>query len=47
MKKTNLYIPNKKINEITENNAKFFPISKKIFLGNQMKRNQMMTDLID
>ena len=33
MKKTNLYIPNKKINQITENNAKFFTISKKNIFG--------------
>ena len=29
MKKTNLYLPNKKINEITEINKKFFINAKK------------------
>jgi len=41
MKKTNLYIPNQKINEITENNAKFFTISKKNIFG---KSNEEKSD---
>ena len=47
MKKPNLYPPIKKIKDITEDYEKFFIIKKKILLGNQKKRNQMMTDLID
>ena len=33
MKKTNLYMPNKKINEITETNEKFFTNAKKNIFG--------------